>query len=115
MDGMHYAGLDVHKKTISFCIRRADGGIVHEGVIAANRTAVSEWMKSLPDRCTSGMEATMFTGWLFDHLTDSGMTIRVAHPAMLKAIWRGSERTIPSMRGSLRTSSGAIISRSAIW
>jgi len=35
MDGMHYAGLDIHKKTISFCIRTADGLIVDEGVLAA--------------------------------------------------------------------------------
>lgn len=41
MDGMHYVGLDVHKKTISFCIREANGRIVEEGVILANRTAVS--------------------------------------------------------------------------
>jgi hypothetical protein len=36
MDGMHYVGLDVHKKTISFCIREADGRIVDEGMILAN-------------------------------------------------------------------------------
>lgn len=62
IDGMHYAGLDVHKKTISFCIRRADGQVVNEGVIAAHRAAVSEWIKSASSRCIAGMEATMFTG-----------------------------------------------------
>lgn len=36
MDSIHCVGLDVHKKRISYCIRRADGKIEHEGVIAAN-------------------------------------------------------------------------------
>ena len=41
-DSMHYTGLDVHKKSFSFCIRSADGQIVREGVMAAYRVAVSE-------------------------------------------------------------------------
>jgi hypothetical protein len=39
----HYVGLDVHKKTISYCVRRADGRIVQEGTIAANREALTRW------------------------------------------------------------------------
>lgn len=92
MDGMHYVGLDVHKKTISFCTREADGRIVDEGVILANRTAVSEWIRELPKSCTVGMEATMFTSWLYDHLTDSGIAVKVAHPAMLEAIFAGKRK-----------------------
>jgi transposase len=89
---MHYAGLDIHKKTISFCIRTADGQIADEGVFAANKTALSEWLRSLPVRCMAGMEATMFTGWVFDHLDASGMTVKVAHPAMLQAIFAGKRK-----------------------
>ena len=92
MDRMHYVGLDVHKKTISYCIRRADGELVREGVIAANRVAVSEWMVDLPEPCTAGTEATMFTSWLYDHLTSAGMPVRVAHSAMLKAIVAGKRK-----------------------
>jgi len=32
---MHYVGLDVHKKTISYCVREADGNIVQEGLMEA--------------------------------------------------------------------------------
>ena len=28
MNGMHYVGLDIHKKTISWCVRQADGSVV---------------------------------------------------------------------------------------
>src|SRR5258708_4918461 len=33
-----------------------------------------------------GMEATIFSGWLHDHLLPHAVQIRVAHPLMLRAI-----------------------------
>jgi hypothetical protein len=40
MNAIHYIGLDVHKKTISYCIKTAAGQIVKEGTIqAAQRLA----------------------------------------------------------------------------
>jgi hypothetical protein len=44
MNGMHYVGLDIHKKTISWCVRQADGSIMQEGRIAATRQALDSWM-----------------------------------------------------------------------
>jgi hypothetical protein len=35
MNATHYIGLDVHKKTISYCIKTAAGQIVKEGTLAA--------------------------------------------------------------------------------
>jgi hypothetical protein len=32
------------------------------------------------------MEATLFTGWIYDHLRPFAQKLKVAHPAMLKAI-----------------------------
>jgi transposase len=32
------------------------------------------------------MEATMFTGWIYDFLKPYAVELKVAHPAMLKAI-----------------------------
>jgi transposase len=32
------------------------------------------------------MEATMFTGWIYDHLLPHAETVKVAHPLMLRAI-----------------------------
>ncbi len=31
MNSINYLGLDVHKKTISYCLRQADGTILREG------------------------------------------------------------------------------------
>src|ERR1700724_4754372 len=32
------------------------------------------------------MEATMFSGWIYDHLKPHGAELKVAHPLMLRAI-----------------------------
>ena len=32
------------------------------------------------------MEATIFTGWIYDHLKPHAAAVKVAHPLMLRAI-----------------------------
>jgi hypothetical protein len=38
MTVIHYIGLDVHKKTISYCIKTAAGQIVRQGKLEATRS-----------------------------------------------------------------------------
>ena len=40
MNAIHYIGLDVHKKTISYCIKTAAGQIVKEGTLASERSVL---------------------------------------------------------------------------
>ena len=40
MSSMNYIGLDIHKKSISCCVRQADGTIMQEGTIPATRDAI---------------------------------------------------------------------------
>ena len=47
MNAIHYIGLDVHKKTISYCIKTAAGQIVKEGTVAAERSVLRSWAGSL--------------------------------------------------------------------
>jgi transposase len=44
------------------------------------------WMKTLPHPWSAAMEATMFTGWIYDHLKPHAAGLKVAHPLMLRAI-----------------------------
>jgi len=83
---MYYIGLDVHKKTISYCVKDASGQIHRDGRIGATRQELDIWMKTLPQPWTVGMEATIFTGWIYDHLLPHAQQIKVAHPLMLRAI-----------------------------
>src|SRR4051812_29955327 len=65
---MYYIGLDVHKKTISYCVKDVSGRIQQQGTIPATRTELSRWMDTLPQPWTVAMEGTIFTGWVYDHL-----------------------------------------------
>ena len=86
MQPMYYIGLDVHKRTISFCVKDGSGAIHSEGTIPATRLDLDGWMKTLPQPWTAAMEATVFTGWIYDHLQPHAAALKVAHPLMLRAI-----------------------------
>src|SRR5712671_454468 len=86
METMYYIGLDVHKKTISYCVKDGSGGIYAEGSIPATRLTLDMWMKTLPQPWTAAMEATIFTSWIYDHLLPHAAAVKVAHPLMLRAI-----------------------------
>jgi transposase len=86
MNIMHFIGLDTHKKIIAFCVKTKEGMIHSKGVIPATRPALIEWMKTLPQSWTVAMEATLFTGWIYDFLKPHAFEVKVAHPEMLKAI-----------------------------
>jgi transposase len=86
MESMYYIGLDVHKKTISYCVKDASGKVHQEGKIGATRRELDTWMGTLPQPWTVAMEATIFTGWIYDHLLPHAAQVKVAHPVMLRAI-----------------------------
>ena len=83
---MYYIGLDVHKKTISYCVKDAAGQVHQEGKIGATRLDLDNWIKTLPQPRMMAMEATIFTGWIYDHLLPHAEKVKVAHPLMLRAI-----------------------------
>jgi transposase len=83
---MYYIGLDVHKKTISYCVKDASGQIHREGKIGSTRLELDAWIRTLPQPRVVAMEATIFTGWIYDHLLPHAEQVKVAHPLMLRAI-----------------------------
>jgi len=44
------------------------------------------------------MEATIFTGWIYDHLLPHAQQVKVAHPLMLRAILLRTRRVLKSPR-----------------
>jgi transposase len=76
MNAIHYIGLDVHKKTISYCIKSAAGEIVKEGTLAAERCVLRNWAESQPQPWHGAMETTIFR---------PGSTIRSSH---MRRGWR---------------------------
>lgn len=86
MKEYHYVGLDVHKRTVSYCVKTADGSIVDEGTLQANRNSLAAWAESLPGPWSGAMEATMFSGWIYDFLKPFSHDLKVGHSFMLRAI-----------------------------
>jgi len=68
MNEIDYIGFDIHKKTISYCVKQSDGKILEEEVVAANRPALEEWAEKRERGWIGAMEATLFTGWVYDTL-----------------------------------------------
>jgi transposase len=83
---VQHVGLDVHKKVIAYCVKTKAGRVRDEGTIRATREALSEWVARRKQPWIGAMEATLFTGWVYDHLSPHARQLKVAHPAMLKAI-----------------------------
>jgi transposase len=80
MEPMYYIGLDVHKQKISYCVKDLGGKVCAEGSIPATRFDLDHWMKTLPQPWSAAMEATMFTGWIYNHLKPHAAALKVAHP-----------------------------------
>ena len=83
---MYYIGLDLHKKTISFCVKDAAGHVHQQGRIGSTRHELDAWIRTLPWPRTMAMEGTIFTGWIYDYLLPHAEAVKVAHPLMLRAI-----------------------------
>lgn len=86
MKRLLYVGLDVHKKMTSYCAKRQDGRVVAQGEVASRRRDLAAWARSLRGPWIGGLEATLFTGWIYDTLQPLAQELKVAHPLMRRAI-----------------------------
>ena len=86
MKETYYIGLDVHKQSVSYCVKTASGEILQEGKLAARREDLRAWAAAQPKPWRGAMEATLFTAWVYDTLKPYAEELKVGHPARLKAI-----------------------------
>jgi transposase len=88
----HYIGFDVHKKSISYCVKTKDGTIVEEGKLRATREALRQWAAQRREPWHGAMEATLFSGWIYDVLKPFAAKLEMGHPARMKAIFAGKKK-----------------------
>ena len=93
MNAIHYIGLDVHKKSISYCIKTAAGQIVKEGTVASERSVLRSWAASIQQPWHGAMEATIFSAWIYDTLKPYAERLEMGHPAKMKAITAGKKKS----------------------
>jgi transposase len=79
-------------------VKDAAGHVHSEGKIGSTRRELEGWITTLPQPRMIALEATIFTGWIYDHLLPHAERVKVAHPLMLRAIAAAKRRTIASMR-----------------
>lgn len=89
----YFVGLDVHKQVIAYCVKTREGTIVTEGKIPATRAALDEWAKTVPGPWHGGMEATMFSHWIYHHLKRYAERLEMGHSAAMKAISAGKKKS----------------------
>jgi hypothetical protein len=93
MDTIHYIGFDVHKKSVSYCVKRADGSVVEDGRLEAERGLLRHWAEARSTPWRGTLEATLFSGWIYDTLKPYAQQLEMAHPAMLKAIGAAKKKS----------------------
>jgi transposase len=93
MNVNHYIGFDVHKKSVSYCVKAADGAVVEEGKVRATHEALRQWARKRREPWRGAMEATVFSGWIYDTLQPFAVELQVGHPAMMKAIGASKKKT----------------------
>ena len=86
MNVNHYIGFDVHKKSVSYCVKAADGRILEEGKLRATHQGLRQWGQERQETWCGAMEATLFSGWIYDTLKAYAGELQMGHPAMMKAI-----------------------------
>ena len=59
---MYYIGMDIHKKTISYCVKDAAGRMHMEGKIGSTRQQLDSWLRTLPRRGRA-YPALLRMGW----------------------------------------------------
>jgi transposase len=93
MNNFYYVGLDIHKKTIAYCVKQANGEVADEGSMRATRSVLEQWAQQLPGPWTGGMEATLFTGWVYDVLKPYAAELQVGNPLMMEAITSAKKKS----------------------
>ena len=86
MNISHYIGFDVHKKSISYCVKTADGKIIEEGKLRATHGVLREWAQKRREPWRGAMEATLFSSWIYDALKPFAAELQMGNPSMMKAI-----------------------------
>lgn len=86
MTAEHQIGFDIHKNVVVYEAKMMDGTVVDRGSILARRAELRGWAESRTAPWVGAMEATLFTGWIYDFLKPYAKELKVAHPFALKAI-----------------------------
>ncbi len=93
MNTIHYVGFDVHKKSISYCVKTAAGEKVEQGTLRSRREEIEQWCQQQRTPWRGALEATLFSGWIYDVLERHAVELKMADPRKLEAISAAKKKT----------------------
>ncbi|MBU1157699.1 MAG: IS110 family transposase [Proteobacteria bacterium] len=84
---MIYVGMDIHKKTTTFCALDQEGKVIHRGTVPSGETgwleAIHRWPK---DEIAVALETGSMTWWVVDVLREAGIEPIVVDARQFKMI-----------------------------
>ena len=81
------------RKPSAYCVKTADGQIVEEGTLQAQRRSCGAGRKRRQEAWHGAMEATLFSAWIYDTLKPYAQQLSMGHPAKMKAITAGKKKS----------------------
>jgi hypothetical protein len=86
-------------------VKDAAGRVHQEGKIGSTRRELDRWIRTLPQPRTIAMEATIFTGWIYDHLLPivGGMITSTIHVQILVPVFFMLIKRRALRNGTVRT------------
>lgn len=88
---MFYVGLDIHAKWTTVCVLDRNGEL-HERCEFRQVDQLMKFLECLPDRFEVCFEASCSYGWCYDLLRPLASRVVVAHPALLRLIFRSKQK-----------------------
>jgi transposase len=78
-------------------VKDAAGHVHGEGKMGSTRRELDAWIGPLPQPRMIALEATIFTGWIYDYLLPHAEKVKVAHSLMLRATAAAKKKNDPSV------------------
>lgn len=88
---MFYVGLDIHAKQITVCVLDADGKVHHRCQVR-QVDQMLRLLEGLPGPCQACYEASTGYGMYFECLSRVAQRVVVAHPGLLRLIFRSKQK-----------------------
>ena len=86
-----YIGLDVHKESISACVRNSVGKVVMESVIATKASMIVQFIEGLRGDLRVVFEEGTWSAWLYDLLKPHVTKVVVCDPRKNKSMREGNQ------------------------
>jgi hypothetical protein len=95
-----YVGMDVHKESISICVRNSVGKVVMESVIKTKASTILQFIDGLRGDLRVTFEEETWAAWLYDLLKPRVPGVEVYNPRKNALLQRWQQRVIGSMATS---------------